>query len=108
VLLEALIGQGLLAAEQRNEFLSEAGEPAYSAELGEAILSYLARSRARLMLVQLEDVIAEAEQANLPGTIDAHPNWRRHLSRTLEDIVEGGTLHRVAALIEDARRRSAA
>ncbi|MFL5267705.1 MAG: 4-alpha-glucanotransferase [Stellaceae bacterium] len=108
LLLEALIGQGLLAAEQRSEFLSEAGEPTYSAELGEAILSYLARSRARLMLVQLEDVIAEAEQANLPGTVDAHPNWRRHLSRTLEDIVEGGTLHRVAALIKDARRRSAA
>ena len=40
-----------------------------------------ARSRARLMLVQLEDVAAEAEQANLPGTNDQHPNWRRSLSR---------------------------
>ena len=60
------------------------------------------------MLVQLEDVISEAEQANLPGTIDAHPNWRRHLSRTLEEIVESGALHRVAALIEEARLRSAA
>ena len=108
LLLEALIGQGLLTVKQKSEFLSEAGEPAYSAELGEAILSYLARSRARLMLVQLEDVISEAEQANLPGTIDAHPNWRRRLSRALEEIVEGGALHRVAALIEEARLRSAA
>jgi (1->4)-alpha-D-glucan 1-alpha-D-glucosylmutase len=59
------------------------------------------------MLVQLEDVISEAEQANLPGTTDAHPNWRRHLSHTLEEIVEGGELHRVAALIEEARRSAA-
>jgi (1->4)-alpha-D-glucan 1-alpha-D-glucosylmutase len=51
-------------------------------------------------------VILEPEQANLPGTTDAHPNWCRHLSRTLEEIVEGGALHRVAMLIEEARLRS--
>jgi len=90
------------------EFLSEAGKPTYSIELGSAILAYLARSRACLMLVQLKDVISEAEQADLPGTTDAHPNWRRHLSRTLEEIVEGAALRRVAALIEEVRLRSAA
>ena len=33
------------------------------------------------MLVQLEDVVGEEEQANLPGTTDAHPNWRRRMAR---------------------------
>ena len=32
------------------------------------------------MLVQIEDVAGEAEQANLPGTTDSHPNWRRRLA----------------------------
>ena len=55
-----------------------------------------------------EGPVARAiEQANLPGTTDAHPNWRRQLSCTLEEIIDGGELHRVAGLIEEARRRSA-
>ena len=77
------------------EFLPEGNEPVYTTELGDAILAYLGRSRARLMLVQLEDVLAEVEQANLPGTTDAHPNWRRRLSRSLEEIDRGVELRRV-------------
>jgi 4-alpha-glucanotransferase len=107
-LLEALVNEGLLGQEQVGKFLAEGGEPVYSSDLRDAILIYLARSRARLMLVQLEDVISETEQANLPGTTEAHPNWRRHLSRTLEEILEGGELRRVTALVGEARRRSAA
>jgi 4-alpha-glucanotransferase len=106
-LLAALAREGLLTEAQIGEFLTEAGEPVYSTELGDAILAYLARSRARLMLVQLEDVVGEIEQANLPGTTDAHPNWRRHLSRSVEEIVDGGELYRTAALIREARLRSA-
>jgi len=106
-LLEALVREGLLTEARIGEFLTEGREPVYSTELGDAILAYLARSRARLMLVQLEDVLAEVEQANLPGTTDAHPNWCRQLSRGVEEIVEGGELHRVAGLIRRARLRSA-
>ena len=106
-LLEALVREGLLAPSEVSEFLPEGGEPAYSPELGDAIFTYLARSRARLMLVQMEDVICETEQANLPGTTDAHPNWRRHLSRTLEEILAGRELPRVAGLIREARLSSA-
>ena len=106
LLLQTLVREGLLAEEQIDKFLPEGGEPVYSTELRDAILTYLARSRARLMLVQLEDVTCETEQANLPGTIEAHPNWRRHLSRNLEEILDGGDLRRVAGLIEEERRRS--
>jgi 4-alpha-glucanotransferase len=107
LLLGALVGEGLLAPERIGQFLSESGDPAYSTELGDAILTYLARSRARLMLIQLEDVVAEGEQANLPGTTDAHPNWRRRMSRSLDELVSGADLPRVAALIEEGRLRSA-
>jgi (1->4)-alpha-D-glucan 1-alpha-D-glucosylmutase len=81
--------------------------PAYSAALGDAILAFLARSRARLMLVQLEDVAGEEEQANLPGTSDAHPNWRRRLAARLEDLLVGPELQRVAARVNAERRRAA-
>ena len=106
-LLEALAGEGLLAPERFGEFLSDEGEPAYTKELGEAILAYLARSRARLLLVQIDDVAGEGEQANLPGTIEAHPNWRRRLSARLEDLLAGRAMVRVAALVTAARRRAA-
>ena len=108
LLLEALVGEGLLAAERLDEFLSEDGDPVYSTELRDAILTHLARSRSRLMLVQLDDVVGEGEQANLPGTTDGHPNWRRRTSRRLEEIVQGSELQHLAALIEEARLRSVA
>jgi 4-alpha-glucanotransferase len=107
LLLDALVREGLLSPVQTVEFLPEGREPVYATELGDALLAYLGRSRARLMLVQLEDVLAEVEQANLPGTTDAHPNWRRRLSSTLEEIGPGTELGRVAALIEEARLRRA-
>ena len=107
LLLEALADEGLLAPRDFGKFLPETGEPTYTPELGDAIQNYLARSHARLMLVQIEDVIGEREQANLPGTTDAHPNWRRRLGHTLDEIIDGGELRRIAALIREARRRSA-
>ena len=103
MLLQALAAEGLMPAERFPEFLSAAGEPVYSAKLGDAILAYLARSHSRLMLIQLEDVIGESEQANLPGTIDQHPNWRRRMSRSIEDILAGPELKRVAALVAQER-----
>lgn len=107
-LLEALAREGLIAWDRVGEFLPRDGAPVYTAELGEAIIAFLARSRSRLMLVQLEDVAGEAEQANLPGTTDAHPNWRRRLSAQLEDIVASPEMHRIAALVSAERRRAAA
>jgi len=107
LLLDALVREGLIARVQKGEFLPEGSEPVYTTEFADAILAYLGRSRARLMLVQLEDVLSEAEQANLPGTTDAHPNWRRRLSHSVEEIDRGVELRRVAALIEKARLGSA-
>jgi 4-alpha-glucanotransferase len=107
-LLEALVREGLMAAHRFGEFLPQGAEPVYTAELGEAVLAFLARSRARLMLVQIEDIAGEEEQANLPGTNEAHPNWRRRLSAKLNDILGGLEMRRVAALVNEERQRAAA
>jgi (1->4)-alpha-D-glucan 1-alpha-D-glucosylmutase len=57
--------------------------------------------------VQIEDVAGEAEQANLPGTTDGHPNWRRRLSSGLDQLFAGPEMARIAALLTAARRQSA-
>jgi (1->4)-alpha-D-glucan 1-alpha-D-glucosylmutase len=64
----------------------------------EAIVRFLARSRSQLAALQLEDVAGEVEQANLPGTVEGHPNWRRRLSLELSEIATpDGPLARLAA-----------
>jgi 4-alpha-glucanotransferase len=72
-----------------------------------AALSFLARSRARMVMVNLEDLWLEAEPQNRPGTGPERPNWRRKSARTLEalrsDAGIGGTLQE----IDGERRRRA-
>jgi len=53
-------------------------------ELARAIQSYLAATPSRLQVIQLEDVVGVQDQANLPGTTDAYPNWRWKLPLPLE------------------------
>jgi (1->4)-alpha-D-glucan 1-alpha-D-glucosylmutase len=59
--------------------------PHMIAELCGALHRLLARSPAYIVVAQLEDVIGAADQINLPGTIEEHPNWRRKLSLPLEN-----------------------
>ena len=42
-----------------------------------AVHRFLAATPCRLLSVQIDDALGDREQANLPGTIDEHPNWRR-------------------------------
>jgi (1->4)-alpha-D-glucan 1-alpha-D-glucosylmutase len=44
-----------------------------------ALYVALARGAPRLVMVQFEDLLPEAQQVNLPGTYDEHPNWRHKL-----------------------------
>ncbi len=80
-LLSALAHEGLLpAALGADATASLEMTPA----LASAIHRFLARSPARLLMVQLEDLLGQREQVNLPGTTDAYPNWRRKLALDLE------------------------
>lgn len=82
-LLDALTGEGLLPGELAGYSLSNLPER-MSESLMLAIHEYLARTRCHIMMAQLEDVFLQPEQANLPGTVDEHPNWRRKISVPLE------------------------
>jgi (1->4)-alpha-D-glucan 1-alpha-D-glucosylmutase len=58
--------------------------PAMTQALATAVQAFLARTPSLLLVVQLEDVLGVEQQANLPATVDAHPNWRRKLPLALE------------------------
>ncbi|MCC6982125.1 MAG: 4-alpha-glucanotransferase [Bauldia sp.] len=74
----------------------------------EAIVRYLARSRSALAALQLEDVAGEVEQANLPGTVEGHPNWRRRISLELGEIAApDGPLAKLARAMEREGRGEA-
>ena len=67
--------------------------------------AFIARTPAKLAMLQPEDVLEMLEQANLPGTVDEHPNWRRKLPLALERWTAEP---RVAALAEVMAERSVA
>jgi len=73
----------LAQALERAGLLAAGGEPA-PGELAAAVHAFLAGAPALVLMVQLEDVLGSTEQANLPGTVGGHPNWRRKLPETLE------------------------
>jgi 4-alpha-glucanotransferase len=52
----------------------------------EAALAMLARSRAPVMLVNLEDLWLETQPQNTPGTFTERPNWRRKAKYAFEDF----------------------
>jgi len=69
-----------------------------------AVAGYLAASPARLLAIGLEDVLDVHEQANVPGTIDQHPNWRRKLPLELERIRDDPRLAAVARIAAERGR----
>ena len=69
--------------------------------LVEAFHQFLGRTPAALKAIQLEDALGAIEQANLPGTIDEHPNWRRKITVPLEALAAEKGLQRLFRLFAD-------
>jgi 4-alpha-glucanotransferase len=63
-----------------------------------AVAGFLARTKSRLLAISLEDLLGVIDQPNIPGTVDEHPNWRRRLPLSIDEM---------AAAIDVARLRSA-
>ena len=82
-LVHALRQAGLLPPEAARD---DAAARALGPALTEAAHAFLAATPAQVMTVQLEDALGLTEQANLPGTTDAHPNWRRKLPESLAQM----------------------
>jgi len=102
-LLDALTRAGTLAPGAAKRLLPSDDEPISEPGLAEAVHRFLGRTKAGLALLQIEDALREIEQANLPGTVDEHPNWRRKLSLALEQALREPLFRRLAAVLEEER-----
>jgi 4-alpha-glucanotransferase len=70
-----------------------------------AAYRYLARSNARIVMLQIEDVLGETTPVNIPGTYLEYPNWRRKLRDDIDAIAGSHRLERFASALREMRPR---
>ena len=99
--ITALIGEGLWPE-------GRAVPASASADLVAAAYAFLARGRGRLLMVQLEDVLGQVEQTNLPGTTSGYDNWCRKLPVAGAALANDPRLTSLARLLRSIRPASAA
>ncbi len=99
-ILRALKSAGLLPAGLSEE---PSQVPGMTSELCQAIHAYLGQSESWIVMANLDDVIGEVTQMNLPGTVDAYPNWSRKLSLSLEEIQRDDRAQSLAAAVRALR-----
>lgn len=102
-LLHALAEAGLLPVGIDPDHPPDEPPP----ELVLAVHRFLAGTPGQLLMVQLEDLIGEEEQPNLPGT-EEHPNWRRKVGRGLEELPDEPLVRPIAQAMAAAGRSRAA
>jgi len=100
-LLEALQAAGELDGEtverlHRTIDQRTADGGAYAA-LVAAAYRFLANTPARIVLVQLDDILGELDQVNVPGTFNEYPNWRRKNHVAVEEIAGDERVKSLAA-----------
>ncbi|MFN8615040.1 MAG: 4-alpha-glucanotransferase [Vampirovibrionales bacterium] len=94
-LIEALHTAGLWPDHQVPE--------AWSNALGAAVQQYLAKTPCQLLVLQLEDVMGDPQQANVPGTVDEHPNWQHKIRVPIEQWPQHLGLMQALAACADER-----
>ena len=74
-----------------------------------SVLSWLAASRARYVIANLEDFWLETRQPNIPGAAEKHPNWVQRIPMTLRQIEHDSRTSDMIGILrkERGRRRMA-
>jgi 4-alpha-glucanotransferase len=77
-------------------------------ELNYGMQVHMATGSSALLSLQLEDWLQMDKPVNIPGTFKEYPNWKRKLTRNLEDIFTDPELINLAQYITSARRKAGA
>jgi 4-alpha-glucanotransferase len=104
-LLRMLESYGDLGTNEASRLDREQDAPSDEAleELIASAYRALGRSAARLVLVQLEDVLLERHPVNTPGTFDEVPNWRRKLPVPVGALRDDCRFKMLASVMNEAR-----
>ena len=92
----------LLEALCREKLLPDNEEPDIPT-LARAAHDFLARTPSVLAMVQIDDLTDETDPVNVPATSDEHPNWRRRLSMTLEELAARPRFNDIAKIFRSER-----
>lgn len=113
--LQALLARGrdrthLLAALESEGLLPEGvtldpqSAPEMTPALAAAVHRLLARTPCQLVGVQLEDLLGQREQPNVPGTTDnVHPNWRHRMAVPLQDLASAPFFVAITSAVRSER-----
>jgi 4-alpha-glucanotransferase len=69
-------------------------------------LAFIAKTPSPLTLAPVDDLLGLEEQANLPGTIHEHPNWRRRLPLPSTEITRHQEVSRRLAILSRYQDRN--
>jgi 4-alpha-glucanotransferase len=72
-------------------------------ELNYGMQTHMASSSSALLSLQLEDWLQMEKPVNIPGTFNEYPNWKRKLSRNLEDIFEDDAILSLSQTLTNRR-----
>lgn len=100
-LLEWLEQQQLLPAE----WVGSNPDRELDLSLCGAILKANARTRSKMMLFQLDDLMLEEKPVNIPGTWREYPNWRRKLKRNLANLFHDPEIRDLLMTIYQQRKQ---
>ena len=78
-------------------------ETSMTQNLNFGLQTHMATGSSALLSLQLEDWLQMDMPVNIPGTFDEYPNWRRKLTRNLEDIFADENLTALARRLTEAR-----
>jgi 4-alpha-glucanotransferase len=84
----------------------DTGSEHLTPELVGAIHGYLAKSPGRILMVQVEDIVGEIDQPNLPGTVHQHPNWQRKLPITIDELSDAPLGRSIVDAIQRQQQRN--
>ncbi|MGV8900134.1 MAG: malto-oligosyltrehalose synthase [Burkholderiaceae bacterium] len=99
----------LLLALERAQLLpagasvNPVAHPVLTEELSLAIHIYLARTPAKFMVVQMEDLFGQVEQVNFPASEGKYPNWQRKLTLDLEQWATDSRVQTLTTALRQVR-----
>ncbi|WP_106478815.1 4-alpha-glucanotransferase [Phytohalomonas tamaricis] len=79
------------ARQDEREQLAELLHVAATENVDDVLIAaarHIGRTPSMLAILPVEDALGLVEQANLPGTINEHPNWRRRWPGTAETLLD--------------------
>ncbi len=94
----------LLLAALRDQHLIGPEPPEDLDELVIAIQRFVARTPSVLMIANLTDMLSEAAQINVPGTVTECPNWRHRCRSPVGELATNPLIRRIVAAVSAERR----